>query len=73
MIKPSSFTITTYFGPQTHTKRMLRHIICLLRIWCFTFAKDIGCFPLQKNMGKKVNFTPMSLSFIISLLDYACG
>jgi hypothetical protein len=63
-IKLSSYTITIYFGPQTHTKKMTRHIICLKRIWCF---------PLQKNMAKKISFVPMSLSFIISFLDYACG
>jgi hypothetical protein len=29
-------------------------------------------FSLQKNMAKKISFTPMSSSFI-SFLDYACG
>jgi hypothetical protein len=30
------------------------------------------CFPLQKNMAKKISCTLMFSSFI-SFLDYACG
>ncbi len=46
-----NFAITTYFRCTKPYKIIMRHNRCLFKIWCSTFTKVIGNFPMLKIFG----------------------